>query len=84
MQLTESADDLTTQVANEVRAILARRRLSQQVVADAAGWSQSYLARRMAGRRPFDLADLDRLSEVLDVPVGEFLPSISRRKRAAA
>lgn len=77
MQLTESPNDLARQVADEVRAVIARRRLSQQAVAEAAGMTQSYLARRLVGVIPFDVTDLERLSRALDVPVASLLPAVA-------
>lgn len=77
MQLTESPNDLARQVADEVRAIMARRRLSQQAVAEAAGMTQSYLGRRLVGVIAFDVTDLERLSRVLDVPVASLLPGVA-------
>jgi len=74
MQLTESPRDLTRYVAAEVRAAMARRQISQQALADAVGWTQAYLARRLVGRVPFDVSDLEKLGEFLDVPVTSFLP----------
>lgn len=53
---------------------MARRQISQQALATDAGWTQSYLARRLVGRVPFDVADLERLAELLGVAVTSFLP----------
>jgi len=75
MHLDESLDDLTSHVRGEVRAAMARRGISQQALADATGFTQSYLARRLVGRVPFDVADLDRLASALGVPVSTFMPA---------
>lgn len=64
------------QVAEEVRALLARRRLSARATARALGWSPMYLSRRMTGTAPFDVDDLAALSALLDVPVTAFFPQM--------
>ena len=62
------------QVADEVRAHLGRRRLSARQAAFSLGWTQGYIAKRMTGTVAFDVADLAALSDLLDVPIGEFFP----------
>lgn len=62
-------------VADEVRAELARQRLSGVRAARALGWTQNYIARRMIGAVAFDAADLVELSQLLDVPVAKFFES---------
>jgi transcriptional regulator with XRE-family HTH domain len=59
-------------VANEVRAQLARRRISGQQAADRLGWTQGYIQRRLAGKVAFDVADLGALAALLEVPVTAF------------
>ena len=61
-------------VAAEVRAELARHRLSGVRAAKALGWSQNYISRRLSGTVPFDVADLAALADLLEVPVTTFFP----------
>lgn len=66
----------------EVRAQLARRRLSGVRAAKALGWTQNYIARRMIGAVPFTASDLVALAELLEVPVStffEFRPGVISR-----
>lgn len=63
---------LTQSVAGEVRAHLGRQRLSGRAAAFRLGWTQQYMSRRLTGAVPFDVDDLDRLAELLDVPVTVF------------
>ncbi|MGH2866781.1 MAG: helix-turn-helix domain-containing protein [Solirubrobacteraceae bacterium] len=63
---------LAARVASEVRANLARRRISASRAAKELGWSQPYLSRRLNGRAPFDVIDLERLAELLDIEVIDF------------
>lgn len=59
-------------VAGEVRAYLARRRLSARQAAIKLGWTAPYLSRRLTGEVPFDVADLAAIAELLEVPVTVF------------
>lgn len=61
-------------VAEEVRALLARRRLNGAKLAAAIDRSEMYVSRRLRGETSFDLDDLEKIAEVLDVPVGALLP----------
>lgn len=63
---------LSLRVAAEVRASLARQRISARRAAMTIGWSQVYLSRRLNGEVSFSLDDLDALSELLEVPVTAF------------
>ena len=59
-------------VAGEVRAALARRRISARQAAREIGWKPAYIWRRLDGRTPLDVNDLVALAELLDVPVTTF------------
>lgn len=57
--------------AEEVRVLLARKRISAVQLAKLMGVSQPYLSRRLNGTVAFDLDDIERIAEVLDVdPLG--------------
>jgi len=62
-------------VASELRAILARKRISAAELARRVGWSQSYMARRVDGRAAMDVDDLEAVAKALDVPVRALLPN---------
>lgn len=64
---------LREQVAEEVRALLARRRMSGVQLAVHLGTSQGYVSRRLTAVTPFDVDDLERLAELLDVSVIDLL-----------
>lgn len=78
---TSETSGLQEQVASEIRAYLARRRISASRAAEALGWSQAYISRRISGVTAFDVADLEALAELLDVPVTAFFDSHDQRKR---
>ena len=59
-------------VAAEIRAEFARRRISGRQAAKQLGWTGPYLSRRLTGAVPFDVNDLAAIAELLDVPVSTF------------
>lgn len=61
--------------AEEIRVLLARRRISAAELARRAGMKQSTLARRMTGEIAFDLDDLEVIADVLGVTILDLLPS---------
>lgn len=62
------------QVAEEARALLARRRVSGRQIGKMLGWSPAYLSRRLTGQIPFSVADLEALARILRVPISAFFP----------
>ncbi len=68
-------------VAAEVRAQLARKRVSGRQAALALGWKQPYISRRLTGEIPFDVNDLTALADLLGLPVSEFFEVPSTRER---
>ena len=73
------ANTLTQSTAAAVRELLRRRSLRQADLAMALGLSPGAVSDRLRGRTPFTLADLERIAELLEVPVSELL-----QPRAAA
>lgn len=66
---------LRERVAEEVRALLARKMMTGADLAVAIGRSPMYVSRRIRGEVAFDLDDMQRLSEALDVPLISLLPT---------
>jgi transcriptional regulator with XRE-family HTH domain len=60
------------QIAAEVRAELARQKMSVSEAARRLGWTQSFLQRRAMGDRGFEAAELAAVAGLLDVPVQMF------------
>lgn len=76
---------LQEMVSDEVRAWLARRRLSASRAAKALQWTDMYLSRRLNNKIPFDLNDLESLAMLLDVPVTAFFgPAEESPRRVTA
>jgi len=65
---------LTEQVAEEIRALLARRRISGRELARRIGASYSWVNFRLTGAQPLTLDDLDRIAAVLEVDYRDLLP----------
>lgn len=70
------SETLSQHVAAEVRAAMARRRVSQSGLAAELGIAQSGLSRRLNGQVPFDIDELEKLSTFLEVPVGTLIPQV--------
>ena len=75
--VTESGT-LRGEVAEEIRALLARRRLSNIALARAIEKSHTYVWRRLNGETAFDLDDLERIAQLLGVTVADLLPRQQR------
>jgi transcriptional regulator with XRE-family HTH domain len=71
--VTTNDHPLRHHVAGEVRATLARKRLSAVKLAGQLGWSQTYMARRMSGVQPFDVDDLEAVAAALGMDPAVFL-----------
>ena len=59
-------------LAEEARAVLARRRVTQASAARAIGLSQPAISRRLSGTIPFSAAEIAALAEFVGVPVSTF------------
>lgn len=65
---------LRERTAEEIRALLARRKMSATQLARHMGISQAYIWRRLSGETAFDLDDLEKIAVILDVEVTNLLP----------
>ena len=65
--------DLRDTVAAEVRAEMARRRLSQTALADMLGEQQWWVSKRLTRSIPFTIEDLDRIAKALELPPEHFM-----------
>jgi transcriptional regulator with XRE-family HTH domain len=72
---------LRERTAEEVRALLARRKMSATQLARELKVSQAYVWRRLSGETAFDLDDLERIANVLTVEVIDLLPPMGREGR---
>lgn len=72
---TGQPDTLTARAAEEIRAILGRRRISGAELARRLGVSQMWVSDRLRGVTAIDLIDLERIAKIVDVPARDLIPS---------
>ncbi|MQA84085.1 MAG: helix-turn-helix domain-containing protein [Streptosporangiales bacterium] len=58
-------------VAAEIRAELARQRISHSALAEKLGVSRAYLSRRLSGDTPLSVPDLAAIAAILGVPISK-------------
>jgi transcriptional regulator with XRE-family HTH domain len=74
-QTTPPRGRLREHVAEEIRVLLARRKMSGAELARRTGIKQSTMSRRMTGETAFDMDDLEAIAAVLDIQLGDLFPS---------
>ena len=73
-----ATDTLSTRVAEEVRAMLARRGMNKSELARRLDVSHTWVTNRLAGHQDISLNDLEKFAEVLEVTVADLLPRGAR------
>ena len=73
MTPTGKTTSLAQRVAAEIRAEMARQLLTQSELARRLGVIEMWLSRRLRGRQPLDLDELERIASVINVPVPELI-----------
>jgi len=72
-------------IAAEVRAELARQNISNRDFADLLGMDRSAAQQRLSAQRSFRAEEIERVAEILGVPVARFLaPAIPDEIPASA
>lgn len=61
------------EIAANVRAAKARRRVSDSVIADALNLPRSGVSERMNGHARWQIEEIEALTEILDVPLEQLL-----------
>jgi transcriptional regulator with XRE-family HTH domain len=72
---TQTVTPMRERAAEEIRVLLARRRMSGSELARRIGQTQPYLSRRLTGEVALDVDDLERIAQALGVSITELLPS---------
>lgn len=75
---TQPKPTLNEGIAEEIRALLARRRLSASDLARMTGLTQRAISRRLTGEKVIDADDLERIAAVLGVDIIDLLPREGR------
>lgn len=70
--MTHSASHLKHHVSNEIRAELARQRLTHEWLADETGMTRTTLYRRLSGKSPFLADEIFNIANALNVDVANF------------
>lgn len=73
------AGALAAAVSAEVRAAMARKRMSAKGLAEAAGLSPSYLSKRLRDEAALTINDLQAVCSVLGVDVLEMMTAAARK-----
>ena len=72
-------------VSEEVRAWMARRRVSGEALAEKLGTSGTFVSRRLLGKTAFDLNDIEAIAAALGVDPHELLaPALAEHQRQSA
>lgn len=74
-QAHERTATLSEMVAEEIRALMARRKVSGRELSAKLGVSPSWISYRLSGKQPIDINDLLRIANALGAGVHELLPS---------
>ena len=61
-------------VAEEIRAVMGRKRISGSELARRLDRSQPWVSRRISGAVALDWDDMDRIAQALDVAISDLLP----------
>ena len=67
-------------VAGEIRANLARRRITGRDLAAKLRVSRSWVSYRLTGTTEISLSDLEQIAAALEVDVSDLLPRPARRE----
>lgn len=70
---------LRERTAEELRVLLARRRMSAAELARQTGIKQSTMARRMTGETAFDLDDLEVIANALGIKVADLFRRVDEQ-----
>jgi transcriptional regulator with XRE-family HTH domain len=69
----DGMESLSTQVAANVRAEMARQRKRQSDLGDVLGLTQGAVSKRMSGTVALDVNEVGKIAEFLGVPVSALL-----------
>lgn len=73
----------SARIALNVRAEMARRRVSQTTLGEHLGLKQASVSARLRGKTPFDINELHDIAAFLEVPLGALLAA-SEPEQASA
>lgn len=71
-------------VAEEIRSVMGRKRVSGSELARRMERSQPWVSRRISGAVALDWDDMESIAKALDVPIGDLLPPEVRTGRLSS
>ena len=82
------SEPLNTRVTQEIRAEMARQRVSQTTLAETLGHNQTYVSYRLTGKKSLTLDEVEEIADVLRIPVDRLFAfgeqaMTPRRRRAS-
>lgn len=87
MPLDLVSEPLNQRVIKEIRAEMARQRISQMALAAYLGRNQPYVSSRLTAKTPLTLQEVEEFADALRVPVDRLVvldeAPASRRRRAS-
>lgn len=78
------AATITQDLADKVAAEMTRKRVSQTALADKSGIPYSTLNRKLSGIGTFNLVEVWRIAQALEVPPVDLLPASFTTERTVA
>jgi transcriptional regulator with XRE-family HTH domain len=87
MSIAVAVESFNERVMRTIRAEMAWKGVSQTSLANALGHTQNSVSRRLTGKTPLTLSDVEDIAHALDVPIDDLLagsaPGHARRRRAS-
>lgn len=74
--------NISQHVAGEIRAAMARKRVTQRELADGTGISRVSLSERLSGRRPFNTDQIFLVATYLCIDVWTLFPTRAQEAEA--
>ena len=74
---------MTELVAEEVRALMGRHRVSQATIAEVLGVSRQAVSKRLTGETPFDVNEVAKLGDYFGVQPSQLLPHLDSNQEPA-
>lgn len=75
---------ITSRLLDEVRAEMARQRVTQAMLAEATDIPASSLSRRLSGRKPITLGEADQIARALGTDLLVLIERASPREQVPA
>lgn len=76
IDVPETGTTLSDRVAEEIRALMARRRVTGRELARRLSVSPAWVSYRLTGHQPIDLNDLDQMARALGVTATSLIPRL--------